>query len=99
MSPERRNGGPPARAAASNTALITYDEHGQRSARRGPLVAVGIYYPPSGRRRLGAIVVRSCPACLHLHLHRAAGPVASTPRTGSCGAEYVIRVARVGGVV
>jgi hypothetical protein len=71
---------------------------GQGSARRGPLVAVGIWYPPAGRRRLGAIVVRTCPRCSYLHLHRSAGPVTSTTRQGSCGAEYTIRVARVGGV-
>jgi hypothetical protein len=71
---------------------------GQPSADRGPLVASGTYYPPAGRRRLGVIVVRTCPACLHLHLHRASGPTASVVRTGSCGAEYSISVARIGGV-
>ena len=79
-------------------AAIQSDRAGQvqRSARRGPLVAVGVYYPPLGRRRLGAIVVRCCPRCSHLH--RAAGPVSGTARTGSCGAEYTVRVVRIGGV-
>lgn len=71
---------------------------GQRTARRGPLVAVGIYYRPAGRRRLGAIVVRTCPACGHLHLHRATGPTTSVVREGSCGVEYTVRVVQIGGV-
>lgn len=69
-----------------------------RGARDRGLVAVGIWYPPAGRRRHGAIVVRTCPACRHMHLHRSDGPVTSTTRTGSCGAEYTIRVVQVGGV-
>ena len=58
------------------------------------IVAPAVYYPPVGRRRLGAVVVRTCPACSHMHLHRAefASTADGTLRTGSCGAQYVLRV-------
>lgn len=61
---------------------------------RRPVVAVGELHRPGGRRRQWVLIVRRCPACEHLHLHRTERPAARTwPRTGSCGTRYtVVRV-------
>ena len=66
------------------------------------LVAFGEYFPPAGRRHLGAILIRRCPGCSHAHFHRGSrvASVDGESRTGSCGTEYRVRVlpaARVGG--
>jgi hypothetical protein len=60
------------------------------------LIAVGEYHPPVGRRRLGAVIVRRCPACRHLHQHKAivVATADGSMRTGSCGAVYTLRVLR-----
>jgi hypothetical protein len=105
MSPPTQNGGPgitssePAAASINlDPATITKQDHGQdndgRRRRRDRLVAFGEYHPPVGRRRLGAVIVRRCPACAHLHQHRAVLPrtVDGETRVGSCGAEYALRV-------
>lgn len=99
--PTKRSGDPghhPQAAANKISAATKPQDQGQDSrtipfARELP-IAVGEFYPPAGRRHLGVVVVRSCPACLHLHLHRAnaAGSADGTTRTGSCGAEYRLRV-------
>ncbi|GAA1877893.1 hypothetical protein GCM10009836_69090 [Pseudonocardia ailaonensis] len=65
-------------------------------------VAVGEYFGPAGRRRLGAILVRRCPGCGHAHFHRGmrVASVDGETRTGSCGTEYKVRVLpaqRIGG--
>jgi hypothetical protein len=67
------------------------------------LVAVGEYHPPTGRRHLGVVIVRTCPNCGHLHIHRAmvATTADGTTRVGSCGIEYLLCVLpaeRLGGV-
>lgn len=96
MSPDTRDGGPTTRPAVS-TQIATSTQHphptGDHRQRRD-LVAVGEYFPPAGRRRLGVVIVRRCPACAHLHLHRAVlvGTADGSTRTGSCGRSYVLRV-------
>lgn len=52
--------------------------------------AAGAFYSPAGRRHLGVVVVRTCPACGPLHLHRAESRavVDGAVRAGSCGATY-----------
>jgi hypothetical protein len=65
-------------------------------------VAVGEFFPPAGRRQLGAILVRRCPGCGHAHFHRGLriATVDGEPRTGSCGTEYKVRclpAQRIGG--
>jgi hypothetical protein len=62
--------------------------------RRDRLVAVGEYFPPVGRRHLGAVIVRRCPSCRHLHQHHSVvvGTADGSIRTGSCGAVYILRV-------
>lgn len=43
---------------------------------------------------MGVAIVRRCPGCGHLHLHRAASLAAAdgASRAGSCGTEYVLLV-------
>jgi len=58
-------------------------------------VASGELFSPCGRRRLWSLIVRRCPNCSHLHIHRLGNPAADTfIRTGSCGAAYKVTVAR-----
>lgn len=48
-------------------------------------------FAPYGRRRLWALVVRHCPGCGYLHLHKMGNPgAASWRRTGSCGTQYLV---------
>lgn len=101
-APPARNGGPghhPDTAAAHQKfEAATKQLHTQTSAtrRHEPPIAVGELHPPAGRRHLWVLLVRRCPACAHLHIHRVGRPSAGTHRrTGSCGADYEIRV--VGG--
>ena len=65
-------------------------------------VAVGVFYPPAGRRHLG-VVVRTCPNCSAMHLRRAEPSTAvdRSVRHGSCGTGYVVQLDRadvLGGV-
>lgn len=84
------------RPAGNGTAIQSNDRagQGQRSASSAALVGLGSYYPPAGRRTLGVVVVRSCPACHQMHLHRAetVGSAHMAERVGSCGATYLLNV-------
>ncbi|SFO52626.1 hypothetical protein SAMN05216207_10786 [Pseudonocardia ammonioxydans] len=55
--------------------------------------AVAFAHPPAGRRHMWAIVVPTCPACSHMHLHRSAAAPEEEVRIGSCGAAYRLRLA------
>jgi hypothetical protein len=88
--------GPTQRAVARDAADQQRCDATDAVSRDGALrlTAHGVWYPPSGRRHLGAVVVPFCPACAHLHLHRAVrvGSVDGHVRVGSCGAAYVLSV-------
>ena len=62
--------------------------------------AAGVFYPPTGRRHLGVVVVRTCPSCRELHLHRAEsrGAIDGAMRSGSCGSLYAVQLVDVLGV-
>lgn len=102
MSPPRSGSGPGAtpRPATTETAATARKRETQGQDMPGPRraaprhVATGVWYPPAGRRRLGVVIVRRCPACLHLHLHRAmlVGTADGSTRIGGCGRAYVLRV-------
>lgn len=63
------------------------------AADRLPLV-VGELHAPAGRRTLHVLVVRHCPGCAHLHLHRVGDPSRiGYLRVGSCGVTYRVDVA------
>lgn len=98
MTSGKRSGAPP-QGPAGSAALARSQVHGQHS--RGH-VAAGAFYPPAGRRTLGVVVVRCCPKCRQMHLHRAetVGSAHMAERTGSCGATYLLNVhlGLVGGV-
>lgn len=84
------------------TSTISATQHDRDQRNRSMPVGVGIWHPPAGRRQLGVVIVDSCPMCRHLHLHRAMAVATADGciRTGSCGAEYRLRVLpaqRVGG--
>lgn len=64
----------------------------------GSLSAQVEWYEPAGRRGSWAAVVRSCPKCQSLHLHRFSEPVYSALRRGSCGVTYLLVSADVLGV-
>lgn len=80
--------------AAARPPQISSEGTDQRRRRRDRLVAVGEFHPPCGRRGLGAVIVRRCPACQYLHIHRAmlVRTVDGSERTGSCGVTYIVRV-------
>jgi hypothetical protein len=87
---ERQRG--PAITPGPVNASATTKRHHDHGSRPAEVVARGFYGPPAGRRALGAIVVPIGPFCGHLHLHRSTGPHGGR-RRGSCGTEYVIRLA------
>lgn len=60
-------------------------------------VAPSWYFPPSGRRHLGLIVVPRCPGCGAGHFHRAVTAHAAdgSTRVGSCGHVYFLRLTAV----
>lgn len=68
------------------------DRGRSKSEAIAPPTAQGFATPPSGRRVLWAVVVPTCPACGHLHLHRSTGRHGGR-RTGSCGATYLVVLA------
>lgn len=102
MKPKKNGGGAghhpatPAKkiAAAARPPQISSEGTDQHRRRRDRLVAVGEFHPPCGRRGLGAVIVRRCPACQYLHIHRAmlVRTVDGSERTGSCGVTYIVRV-------
>lgn len=87
-------------AGASHPDAVTCKSSNRRQTAGTPTashtrVAWGEFHPPTGRRHLGVVLVRGCPACgSSLHLHRAstADSADGTFRTGSCGATYLLRV-------
>jgi hypothetical protein len=89
---DSRPGSPPGPASkiSATTKQLDQDQRSRSAAR----LAVGEWYAPCGRRHLGVVIVRTCPACQHLHLHRSATPDSAhgAVRTGSCGAAYVLTV-------
>lgn len=91
---ERQTDPEPRRCNSDRTRATT--GHGNRSGRPAGHVppATGEYFPPAGRRRLGIILVRSCPRCGGAHLHRAvaAGAADGAVRAGSCGKLYCLHV-------
>lgn len=86
----------PDTAAATHTTrtALTQSNPSKRTERRAATVAVADaeLHPPAGRRRLPLLLVRSCPACRHLHIHRGTGIAGSGVRTGSCGVVYQLHV-------
>ena len=94
------NGAQPDQLDPANTPAACHSaDNPQRSARHRLPVASAVYYPPCGRRRLAALVVRRRPACSGMHLHRSESmATAEELRQGSCGAVYQLRVVMIGGV-
>lgn len=94
MRPSKRNGGPAEAPVGSARARSQVRPQDSRAGRVRGLVAAGEFHPPAGRRTLGVVVVRSCPACHQMHLHRAetVGSAHMAERVGSCGATYLLNV-------
>lgn len=103
MSLVNASGGRAGQGPAAEKVATATKQHVRDEGNAVRAVAEGVFYPPAGRRHQGVVVVRSCPACGQLHLHRAeaSGDVDGTDRRGSCGAAYVVQLLpadAVGGV-
>jgi hypothetical protein len=56
-------------------------------------LAYGELFSPYGRRHLWSLIVRRCPNCRHMHIHKIGNPSAeSWIKTGSCGRDYRVVV-------
>jgi hypothetical protein len=102
VSPRNGSGPLATRGPATNTipatATAPVSDQGSKGhrQRRASLVAAGEWFPPAGRRRLGAVIVRACPGCRGMHQHRGLPDDADgVERVGSCGCVYSIALAPV----
>jgi hypothetical protein len=98
MTASQYEGGPaPPRkgAATSETGCSPSAPIEPNPTRRRHVAAVlGVWHPPTGRRRLGLIYVPVCQLCGGAHTHRAATRAATYTRSPSCqpAAEYEVVV-------
>lgn len=91
--PEQRDSRP-GRGAAVGLADQQDDQHPHRTRPATAVTVVGELHAPAGRRTLYVLLVRRCPACAHLHVHRTGRPAATSwSRSGSCGAAYEVVLA------
>lgn len=98
MSPPTRASGPEVTNPRATTHKISatakqHDRHQSTDPGRALVVVNGELHPPAGRRHRWLLLVRRCPGCTYLHIHRTEYPGAGHwQRVGSCGTEYAVRV-------
>lgn len=97
MRPPGGSGRRGCHTAATATPGVSRHQATDANQNSSASVAEGELFEPFGRRRMWSIIVRRCPACAHMHVHKTGDPTKGHYlRTGSCGAEYLIRpVARL----
>lgn len=56
----------------------------------------GELFPPAYGRRYWTIIVRRCPSCAYMHVHRTPYPGVEFTRVRPCGGIYAVRCLPVG---